>query len=182
MCSSWVSHFPADFPATMKSIVATGMNPIELAANAQLTGGFVATDLNKRPVFPFEVRPGVWHAGTTTNFLTTPPSTVEIIPNAFGRFLPPLVLPRRHAVCVWFSIDRGDSAPRLFSDPSPSPQDGSFDVVTCVVSVDYLVHPREVFKEVGRVLRPGGKFVLSQSNRCALRISLRGARAIERHT
>ena len=33
------------------------------------------------------------------------------------------------------------------------------------MSVDYLVNPLEVFKEVRRVLRPGGRFVLSQSNR-----------------
>ena len=41
-------------------------------------------------------------------------------------------------------------------------EDASFDVVTCVVSVDYLTKPLEVFKEVNRVLRPGGKFILSQ--------------------
>jgi len=35
-----------------------------------------------------------------------------------------------------------------------------------VVSVDYLIRPLEIFKEVNRVLRPGGKFILSQSNRC----------------
>ena len=39
-------------------------------------------------------------------------------------------------------------------------------MVTCVVSVDYLIRPLEIFKEVNRVLRPGGKFILSQSNRC----------------
>ena len=44
--------------------------------------------------------------------------------------------------------------------------DGSFDVVTCVVSFDYLTKPRDVLREVARVLRPGGKLLLSQSNRC----------------
>lgn len=44
--------------------------------------------------------------------------------------------------------------------------DASFDVVTCVVSIDYLIHPIEVLKEVHRVLRPGGKVIISQSNRC----------------
>ena len=35
-----------------------------------------------------------------------------------------------------------------------------------MVSVDYLIRPLEIFNEVNRVLRPGGKFILSQSNRC----------------
>uniref|UniRef100_A0A7S2WF82 Methyltransferase type 11 domain-containing protein n=1 Tax=Rhizochromulina marina TaxID=1034831 RepID=A0A7S2WF82_9STRA len=43
--------------------------------------------------------------------------------------------------------------------------DESFDCVTCVVSVDYLNNPLDVFREVRRVLRPGGRFILSQSNR-----------------
>lgn len=44
--------------------------------------------------------------------------------------------------------------------------DNSFDVVTCVVSIDYLIHPIEVLKECHRVLKPGGKLIISQSNRC----------------
>ena len=44
--------------------------------------------------------------------------------------------------------------------------DESFDVVTCVVSIDYLIEPVKVLKEVWRVLRPGGKMIVSQSNRC----------------
>jgi len=97
ICSSWVSHYPSDFPSTMARIAGTGMNAHELGANAQLSD-FVARDLNVQPTLPYE--------------------------------------------------------------------DASFDAVTCVVSVDYLIKPREVFREVRRVLRPGGKFILSQSNRC----------------
>lgn len=96
ICSSWVSHYPAAFPATMDRIAATGISPLELRANAQLSD-FVARDLNKQPALPFA--------------------------------------------------------------------DASFDVVTCVVSVDYLTRPREVLHEVARVLRPGGRVVFSQSNR-----------------
>ncbi|CAM9348257.1 unnamed protein product [Chrysoparadoxa australica] len=44
--------------------------------------------------------------------------------------------------------------------------DESFDVVTCVVSIDYLTEPLEVMKEAARVLRPGGKAIISFSNRC----------------
>ena len=53
----------------------------------------------------------------------------------------------------------------LNSEPVLPFDDESFDRVTCVVSVDYLNKPLEVFKEVGRILRPGGEFVLSMSNR-----------------
>lgn len=97
ICSSWVSHYPADFPETMERISATGMNALELQANRQLDD-FQPKNLNIEPKLPYD--------------------------------------------------------------------DESFDVVTCVVSVDYLIHPLEIFKEVRRVLRPGGKFILSQSNRC----------------
>ena len=97
ICSSWVSHYPADWPDTMSRIAGTGMNIFELEQNAQFSD-FSPRNLNVEPTLPFE--------------------------------------------------------------------DASFDLVTCVVSVDYLTKPLEIFKEVNRVLKPGGKFVLSQSNRC----------------
>jgi len=97
ICSSWVSHFPADFPAKMARIAGSGMNALELEQNEQLSD-FSPKNLNVDPTLPYE--------------------------------------------------------------------DESFDVVTCVVSVDYLIQPIKVFKEVNRVLKPGGKFILSQSNRC----------------
>lgn len=43
--------------------------------------------------------------------------------------------------------------------------DGAFDAVVCTASVEYLVEPFAVFREVGRVLRPGGLFVVTFSNR-----------------
>ncbi|KAJ1428015.1 hypothetical protein B484DRAFT_329774 [Ochromonadaceae sp. CCMP2298] len=54
----------------------------------------------------------------------------------------------------------------LNRDPALPFPDNSFDFVTCVVSADYLNKPLEVFKEVQRVLRPGGMAIMSQSNRC----------------
>ena len=97
ICSSWVSHYPEDFPETMERISGTGMNALELECNKQLSD-YAPKNLNVDATLPYD--------------------------------------------------------------------DESFDVVTCVVSVDYLIKPLEVFKEVRRVLRPGGKFILSQSNRC----------------
>jgi hypothetical protein len=98
ICSSWVSHYPLEFPDTMGKICATGMNSLELQFNDQLTGGYKQRDLNNDCTLPYD--------------------------------------------------------------------DNSLDVVTCVVSIDYLVDPIQVLKEVHRVLRPGGKVILSQSNRC----------------
>jgi len=51
-------------------------------------------------------------------------------------------------------------------DPTLPFDDATFDAVTCCVSVDYLARPLEVFAEVARVLRPGGPFVATFSNRC----------------
>lgn len=98
ICSSWVSHYPLEFPETMGTICGTGMNGMELKFNDQLTGGYKTKDLNDDPSLPYE--------------------------------------------------------------------DNSFDVVTCVVSIDYLVEPIKILQEVHRVLRPGGKMIISQSNRC----------------
>jgi SAM-dependent methyltransferase len=41
----------------------------------------------------------------------------------------------------------------------------TFDGAVLTVSVQYLIHPVEVFAEVGRVLRPGAPFVVTFSNR-----------------
>ena len=62
----------------------------------------------------------------------------------------------------------------LNADPALPFADGSFDTVTCCVSVDYLVRPLEVFDEVARVLRPGGRFVCTFSNRCFPAKAIRG--------
>ena len=43
--------------------------------------------------------------------------------------------------------------------------DRSFDAAVMSVSVQYLTRPLEVFADVGRVLRPGGPFVVTFSNR-----------------
>lgn len=52
--------------------------------------------------------------------------------------------------------------------------DASFDDVVCCVSVDYLVRPIEVFTDVARVVRPGGRLVCTFSNRCFPTKAIRG--------
>jgi SAM-dependent methyltransferase len=44
--------------------------------------------------------------------------------------------------------------------------DGEFHGAMCAVSIQYVLHPIQVFREVRRVLRPGAPFVVSFSNRC----------------
>ena len=51
-------------------------------------------------------------------------------------------------------------------DPTLPYEEASFDVVTCVVSIDYMTNPRSVMEEVCRVLKPGGRAIMSISNRC----------------
>jgi hypothetical protein len=48
-----------------------------------------------------------------------------------------------------------------------------FDAVVCSVSVQYLIHPVEVFMECLRVLRPGAPLVVSFSNRCFMTKAVR---------
>ena len=44
--------------------------------------------------------------------------------------------------------------------------DETFDGAMCAVSIQYVVHPVLLFREVRRVLTPGAPFVVSFSNRC----------------
>jgi SAM-dependent methyltransferase len=55
----------------------------------------------------------------------------------------------------------------------PFPDD-AFDAAVCCVSVDYLVRPIEVFADVARVVRAGGVFVCTFSNRCFPSKAIRG--------
>jgi len=59
-------------------------------------------------------------------------------------------------------------------DPVLPFPDDSFDAAVCCVSVDYLVQPIEVFTDVARVVRPGGQFVCTFSNRCFPTKAIRG--------
>jgi SAM-dependent methyltransferase len=62
----------------------------------------------------------------------------------------------------------------LNADPRLPFADATFDAAVCCVSVDYLTRPVEVFTDVARVLRPGGPFVCSFSNRCFPTKAIRG--------
>ncbi|HEY2563353.1 MAG TPA: methyltransferase domain-containing protein, partial [Acidimicrobiales bacterium] len=62
----------------------------------------------------------------------------------------------------------------LNAEPRLPFDDATFDAVVCCVSVDYLTRPVEVFTDVARVLRPGGPFVCTFSNRCVPTKAIRG--------
>ena len=54
----------------------------------------------------------------------------------------------------------------LNADPILPYAAGAFDFVFIAVSIQYLVRPIEVFKEIARVLRAGGQVIVSTSHRC----------------
>lgn len=58
---------------------------------------------------------------------------------------------------------------RLLHDLNRNPtlpvDDAAFDAAICTVSVEYLTDPVTLFREVARVLRPGGVFAVTFSNR-----------------
>jgi SAM-dependent methyltransferase len=56
----------------------------------------------------------------------------------------------------------------LNTDPRLPFPENSFDTVLNTVSVDYMTHPMRVFQEVGRILKPGGLFLVIFSNRMFL--------------
>ncbi len=62
----------------------------------------------------------------------------------------------------------------LNSDPVMPLDNDAFDAVVCCVSVDYLLRPVEVFRDVQRVLRPRGPFVCTFSNRVFPTKAIRG--------
>jgi SAM-dependent methyltransferase len=67
-------------------------------------------------------------------------------------------------------LDANQSARfRMVQDLNRDPQlpypDGSFDAVVCTASIEYLTSPQQVLAEVRRVLRPGGRLIVTFSDR-----------------
>ena len=79
----------------------------------------------------------------------------------------PAELERNAQAAEWLVHD-------LNADPTLPFANESFDAATCCVSIDYLVRPLEVVDEVARVLRPGGPFVVTFSNRLFPTKAIRG--------
>ena len=62
----------------------------------------------------------------------------------------------------------------LNTDPTLPFATDAFDDAVCCVSVDYLTRPVEVFREIARVVRPGGRFLCTFSNRLFPTKAIRG--------
>ncbi len=83
-------------------------------------------------------------------------------------------LPLGRVVGVGMNADELAKNPRLakwhMSDLNDDPRlplaDASFDFALCAVSIQYLTRPVEVFAELARVLRPGGRALIATSHRC----------------
>ena len=58
--------------------------------------------------------------------------------------------------CVVHNLNRNPDLPF---------EEKSFDACTLSVSIQYLVRPVEVFRDVGRILKPGAPMIVSYSNR-----------------
>jgi SAM-dependent methyltransferase len=54
----------------------------------------------------------------------------------------------------------------LNRDPTLPFDEASFDAVMIAVSVQYLTRPVEVFRDIARVLAPGGRVIVAMSHRC----------------
>mmetsp|Transcript_44559 Transcript_44559/g.100647 ORF Transcript_44559/g.100647 Transcript_44559/m.100647 type:complete len:259 (-) Transcript_44559:212-988(-) len=54
----------------------------------------------------------------------------------------------------------------LNKDPRLPYGDGEFDLITNSLSVDYMTKPLELFREMYRVLKPGGLCAMAFTNRC----------------
>ena len=72
----------------------------------------------------------------------------------------------------WFIAD-------LNATPALPLPDTSTDVALCCVGVQYLQQPVTVFGEVRRVLKAGGRFAISYSNRCFPTKAVRIWRALD---
>jgi SAM-dependent methyltransferase len=103
-----------------------------------------------------------------------PPNGVYLdLMSSWRSHLPPALTPKR-VVGLGMNADEMADNPQLdkfvVQNLNQNPQlpfeTGDFDAAFCTVSVQYLTNPVAVFAEVNRVLKPGGVFIVSFSNRC----------------
>lgn len=99
-----------------------------------------------------------------------PPASETDYPRVVGHGLNREELAENDRLDDWF-------VQNLNADQSLPFADDSFDAVLNAVSVQYLQYPAAVFREVARVLAPGGVLVVSFSNRMFPQKAVRAWRA-----
>jgi SAM-dependent methyltransferase len=116
-------------------------------------------------------------------------AAIEIISRLYGRLIPsqaevldlmgswtshlPGNLELKSLTVLGMNMDELNANPRaservvhdLNLEPVLPFEDRRFDAVICTVSVEYLTRPFEVFDDVARVMKPGGLFIQTFSNR-----------------
>lgn len=100
-------------------------------------------------------------------------STILDLMSSWISHLPPEVDYRR-VVGLGMNQAELDANPRLHErivqnlnqEPTLPFNDAEFDGAAICVSVQYLTEPITVFREIGRVLRPGAPLIVTFSNRC----------------
>lgn len=105
--------------------------------------------------------------------LIPPQATILDLMSSWRSHYPPDLRPRR-VIGLGMNAEEMANNPQLTkytvqnlnAQPLLPYDHDQFDAVTCAVSVQYLTDPVAVFREVQRVLKPGGVFVVSFSNRC----------------
>ena len=171
----WPEHSPFDFPE----------------AEAQLFAREDESDdarFYDEPRFVHHIDDGAIAALTAhyERSLPSPGSRHLDLCSSWVSFLPPSprYAPSQGIVGLGMNAAELDANPRLTTrvvrdlNAPPSPEDspseparllpfddGSFDAVTNVVSVDYMKRPLALFRDMSRVLRPGGIAIMSFSNR-----------------
>ncbi|OVA17628.1 Methyltransferase type 11 [Macleaya cordata] len=116
--------------------------------------GFISTltDLYRE-----RLRPGWEVLDLMSSWVSHLPKEVEF-KRVVGHGLNPQELAKNPRLDYFFVKD-------LNQDQELEMENCSFDAALCTVSVQYLQQPEKVFAEVFRVLKPGGVFILSFSNR-----------------
>ena len=88
-----------------------------------------------------------------------PPATSLALGRVVGVGMNAEELAKNPRLAAWHVRD-------LNEDPRLPFAAASFDFALCAVSIQYLTRPVEVFAELARVLRPGGRAVVATSHRC----------------
>ena len=104
------------------------------------------------------LQPGGEYLDLMSSWVSHFPADFEI-GRLVGHGMNEVELRRNPALAEYFLQD-------LNQDPALPFDDDRFDGVTICVSVQYLTQPVAVFREIGRILKPGAPLIVTFSNRC----------------